>query len=173
MSTQTRLTLSSVLVMTAIVAIISILDLGYQMDAQYAATLEHAELLKRMASKAWCDTLNRDRQHPGARPCARPTWRRQLIDIMSASHAVLEIAVCDNNNEILIDSDPKAQGKKFPPIRTSADRGQHQLAGQGQDPQPASTISSNSRWAPRKSGALCAGGHLPAADQSAEISCPR
>jgi hypothetical protein len=35
MSTQTRLTLSSVLVMTAIVAIISILDLGYQMEAQY------------------------------------------------------------------------------------------------------------------------------------------
>ena len=51
MSTQTRLTLSSVLVMTAIVAIISILDLGYQMDAQFEATLEHAELLKRMASE--------------------------------------------------------------------------------------------------------------------------
>src|ERR1035438_1513982 len=64
MSTQTRLTLSSVLVMTAIVAIISILDLGYQMDAQYAATLEHAELLKGMASNAVVEALNRDRHHP-------------------------------------------------------------------------------------------------------------
>ena len=50
--------------MTAIVAIISILDLGYQMDAQYAATLAHAELLKRMASDAVVDVLNADRQHP-------------------------------------------------------------------------------------------------------------
>jgi len=64
MSTQTKLTLSSVLVMTAIVAIISILDLGYQMDAQYRATLEHAELLKRTASSTIVEVLNRDRQHP-------------------------------------------------------------------------------------------------------------
>jgi hypothetical protein len=35
---------------------------------------------------------------------------------MSASHALLEIAVCDNNNEILIDSDPKEQGKSFQPL---------------------------------------------------------
>ena len=34
---------------------------------------------------------------------------------MSASHALLEIAVCDKDNEILLDSDPKAQGRKFPP----------------------------------------------------------
>jgi signal transduction histidine kinase len=114
MSTQTRLTLSSVLVMTAIVAIISILDLGYQMDAQYDATLEHAELLKRMASKAVIDTLNNDRQHPWLETLRGSNLESNLIDIMSASHALLEIAVCDNNNEILIDSDPKAQGKKFP-----------------------------------------------------------
>ncbi len=67
MSTQTRLTLSSVLVMTAIVAIISMLDLGYQMDAQYQATLEHAELLKRMASNAVVDALNRRPSTPLAR----------------------------------------------------------------------------------------------------------
>ena len=73
MSTQTRLTLSSVLVMTAIVAIVSILDLGYQMDAQYQATLEHAELLKITAASTVAEALNRDRQHPGARPCSRPT----------------------------------------------------------------------------------------------------
>ena len=67
MSTQTKLTLSSVLVMTAIVAIISILDLGYQMDAQFQATLEHAELLERTLTSQVVDVLNRDRQHP---------WRR-------------------------------------------------------------------------------------------------
>jgi signal transduction histidine kinase len=114
MSTQTRLTLSSVLVMTAIVAIISILDLGYQMDAQYAATLEHAELLKLMASDAVVDTLNADRQHAWLDALRASHLQRSLIDIMSASHALLEIAVCDNSGTILIDSDPKAQGKKFP-----------------------------------------------------------
>ena len=31
---------------------------------------------------------------------------RNLIDMMSASHALLEIAVCDNDNDILLDSDP-------------------------------------------------------------------
>ena len=114
MSTQTKLTLSSVLVMTAIVAIISILDLGYQMDAQYRATLEHAELLKRTASSTIVEVLNRDRQHPWRETLRASNLDHNLIDIMSASHALLEIAVCDNNDEILIDSDPKSQGKKFP-----------------------------------------------------------
>jgi hypothetical protein len=84
MSTQTRLTLSSVLVMTAIVAIISILDLGYQMDAQYAATLEHAELLKRVATNAVVEALNNDRQHPWRVALAASNLERKLIDIMSA-----------------------------------------------------------------------------------------
>src|ERR1039458_1220901 len=114
MSTQTRLTLSSVLVMTAIVAIISILDLGYQMDAQYAATLEHAELLKRVLAIAGVEALNRDRQHPWREALQASNLQRSLIDIINASHAFVEIAVCDNDNEILMDSDPKSQGKKFP-----------------------------------------------------------
>jgi len=115
MSTQTKLTLSSVLVMTAIVVIISILDLGYQMDAQYRATSEHADLLRRTVTSQVVDVLNRDRQHPWRETLAASDMERNLVDLMSASHPVLEIAVCDNNNDILIDSDPKAKGKKFPP----------------------------------------------------------
>ena len=114
MSTQTRLTLSSVLVMTAIVAIVSILDLGYQMDAQYEATLEHAELLKRVASNAVVEALNNDRQHPWRVALGASNLEGKLIDIMSASHALLEIAVCDSKDEILLDSDPKSKGKTFP-----------------------------------------------------------
>ena len=114
MSTQTRLTLSSVLVMTAIVAIISILDLGYQMEAQYLATLQHAELLMRMASDAVVDTLNNDRQHPWRQALRAPNLQRSLTDLMSAPLALLEIAVCDNSGEILIDSDPTRTGKPFP-----------------------------------------------------------
>ncbi|HLY16578.1 MAG TPA: ATP-binding protein [Bryobacteraceae bacterium] len=114
MSTQARLTLSSVLVMTAIVAIISVLDLGYEMDAQYTAALEHAELLKRVASNMVVETLNRDRQHPWRQALSAPNLQRGLIDVLSASHALLEIAVCDANNKILLDSDAKSEGKTFP-----------------------------------------------------------
>jgi signal transduction histidine kinase len=114
MSIQTRLTLSSVLVMTAIVVIISIVDLGSQMDAQYASTLEHAELLKTVASRAVVETLNSDRQHSWREALGASNLASKLIDIMSSSHALLEIAVCDDDNVILLDSDPKEQGKKFP-----------------------------------------------------------
>jgi signal transduction histidine kinase len=100
--------------MTAIVVIISILDLGYQMDAQYAATLEHAQLLERVASNAVVEALNNDRQHPWRVALAASNLEGKLIDIMSASHALLEIAVCDDKGEILLDSDPKSKGKKFP-----------------------------------------------------------
>lgn len=114
MNTQARLTLSSVLVMTAIVAIISVLDLGYEMDAQFQETLEHAELLKRVASNNVVETLNRDRQRPWRETLRDPSLQRGLIDIMSASHALLEIAVCDKNGKILLDSEPKSEGKIFP-----------------------------------------------------------
>ena len=114
MNTQARLTLSSVLVMTAIVAIISILDLGYEMDAQFKATLEHAELMKRVASNMVVETLNRDRQHGWLVALRAPELERGLVDIMSESHALLEIAVCDRDNRVLLDSEPKSEGKTFP-----------------------------------------------------------
>ena len=114
MSTQTKLTLSSVLVMTAIVVIISILDLGYQINAQFQSTLEHAKMLKVTVVSQVVGALNRDRLHPWRETLRNSNLDRNLVDIMSASNALLEIAVCDNNNEILIDSDPKAIGKPFP-----------------------------------------------------------
>jgi signal transduction histidine kinase len=84
------------------------------MDAQYEATLAQADWLKRMASKAVVEALNNDRQHSWREALGGANLESNLIDIMSASHALLEIAVCDQNDEILIDSDPKSRGKKFP-----------------------------------------------------------
>ncbi len=115
MSTQTKLTLSSVLVMTTIVVIISALDLVDQMDAQFQATLAHAELLKTTASSTIVETVNRNRQQPWRVTLLNSNLDRNLINIMSASHALLEIAVCDKDNKILLDSDPKSVGKYFPP----------------------------------------------------------
>jgi signal transduction histidine kinase len=127
MNTQARLTLLSVLVMAAIVAIISALDLGYAMDAQFKNTLERAELLKRVASHMVMDTLNRDRKNPWpvALTAGAGNLQRGLIDMVATSHTVLEIAICDLNNEILLDSDPKRQHSKFPllqPFRPVVER---------------------------------------------------
>jgi len=117
MSTQARLTISSVLVMTAIVAIISVLDLGYEMEGQFVTTLSHAKLVIRVASNMVVETLNRDRLHPWRETLRdTPGLGSGLTDIMSASHALLEIAVCDNDNRILVDSDPKVEGKIFHPF---------------------------------------------------------
>ncbi|MGA2588996.1 MAG: ATP-binding protein [Bryobacteraceae bacterium] len=117
MTIQTRLTFSSVLVMAAVIVVISVLDLGYQMEAQYAATLERAEMLRRVASNMVRETLNRDRQLPWLEALREPNLQHSLIDIATSSHTLLEIAVCDTKNEILLDSDPNRQGKTFPLYR--------------------------------------------------------
>jgi signal transduction histidine kinase len=111
---QARLTLSSVLVMAAIIAIISLLDLGYAMDSQFTATLERADLSKTVATDMVLETLDRDRQLPWREALRAPALQQTLIDIMTASHAILEIAVCDTNNEIVMDSEPTRQGATFP-----------------------------------------------------------
>jgi len=114
MTIQTRLTFSSVLVMAAIIVVISVLDLGYQMDAQYHATMERADMLRSVASNMVRETLNRDRQLPWREALRSPNLQRSLIDIATSSHTLLEIAVCDTKNEILLDSDPSRQGRSFP-----------------------------------------------------------
>src|ERR1700689_3599723 len=102
MTIQTRLTLSSVLVMTAIIAIISALDLANQVGSQFAATLERAELLERVASNMVQDTLNRDLVHPWRQSLLEPTLQKDLTAIMSTTNPVLEIAVCDIEDKILL-----------------------------------------------------------------------
>jgi len=107
MTIQTRLTLSSVLVMTAIIAIISALDLGNQVDSQFAATLKRAQLMETVALNMVQDTLNRDRLHnPWRVSLQEPTLQKDLTAIMSTTNAVWEIAVCDTEGNILLDSEP-------------------------------------------------------------------
>jgi signal transduction histidine kinase len=107
MTIQTRLTLSSVLVMTAIIAIISALDLGNQVESQFAATLKRAQLLETVALNMVQDTLNRDRLHnPWRVSLQEPTLQKDLTAIMSTTNAVWEIAVCDTEGNILLDSEP-------------------------------------------------------------------
>jgi signal transduction histidine kinase len=109
------LTLWSVLVMAVVVGLISALDLGNDMERQFESTLERAELLKRVASRLVVQTLERQRTAPLREALRDPQLSTELVDIMTASHALLEIAVCDRSNEILVDSDPNRRGITFPP----------------------------------------------------------
>jgi signal transduction histidine kinase len=94
--------------MTAIIAIISVLDLGNQLDSEFAATLKRAQLLERAASNMVQGTLNRERLHSPWRTSLLldKTLQKDLTDIMSTTNAVWEIAVCDIEGNILLDSEP-------------------------------------------------------------------
>ncbi|HWB86376.1 MAG TPA: ATP-binding protein [Bryobacteraceae bacterium] len=110
MTLQAKLTLGSVLVATLIVSLISAVDLANDMELQFDATLERADLLSRVATRMVRQTLNRQRSVPLREALRDPDLSNDLVDIMTASHALLEVAVVNPNNEILADSDPNRLG---------------------------------------------------------------
>jgi len=115
MTLQAKLTLGSVLVATLLVGIIASVDLGNEMQRQFDTTLERADLLRNVATKMVVQSLNRQRTVPLREAVREPDLVNGLIDIMTASHAVLEIAVVSPQNEILADSDPNRIGLTSPP----------------------------------------------------------
>jgi signal transduction histidine kinase len=114
MTLQAKLTLGSILLATLLVGLISAVDLGNDMQRQFDATLERADLLKNVATKMVVQSLNRQRSVPLRDALHDPDLTNGLIDIMAASHAVLEIAVVNPQNEILADSDPSRIGLTSP-----------------------------------------------------------
>jgi len=113
MSLRARLTLWSVLLMAVIVGLIGAVDVANEMQQQFETTLERAELLREVATNLVVQTLDRQRTAPLREALRDPNLSAELVKIMTASRAVLEIAVCDPNNEILADSDPSRLGKTF------------------------------------------------------------
>ena len=113
MSLRARLTLWSVLVMAIVVGVISTVDLGHEMQQQFDATLQRADLLKQVAGKLVSVSLGNQPTAPLREALRAPILKDELIDLLSASHAVLEIAVCNRDDEILADSDPTRVGMRF------------------------------------------------------------
>ena len=66
-----------------------------------------------MATNLVVQTLDRQRTVPLREALRDPDLSSELVDILTASRTLLEIAVCDRNNEILADSDPGRLGKTF------------------------------------------------------------
>src|SRR5579862_3340242 len=111
MTLQAKLTLGSVVLASLMVGIVSAVDLVNEMQRQFDSTLERADTLKRLASRMVRETLNRQRDKPEREALGDPDLKGFLIDIMTASHAILEVAVVDpSTNEILLDSDRNRVG---------------------------------------------------------------
>ena len=70
MTLQTRLTLSSVLVTTVMVAVISTVDLGNDMERQFEDTLRRAELIRTNVSNAVRQAVERERDLSLVSPAA-------------------------------------------------------------------------------------------------------
>ncbi len=116
MTLQARLTLSSVVVTTVIVAVVSAVDLGNDMERQFEDTLRRADLIRTVVTTNVGQAVERAQHDLSFRQALRqPELTGQLEAILANSPSLTEIAVCDHNNEILLDSDPKRLGETLLP----------------------------------------------------------
>src|SRR5579872_2619445 len=116
MGLRAQPTLWSVLVMAVIVGIVSIVDLAQEVKHQFDATLERSAYFEGAAVNAVSRALNREPSRAVPIPQALkadPDLSGELLTIMTASKSLLEIAVTDPQNIILIDSEPGQVGRKF------------------------------------------------------------
>ncbi len=123
MNLQAKLTLGYVVLAVVMVGVISAVDLANNMQEQFDATLERAEVLKPVATKFVRQTLNRSLTMPLREALRDPVpGSDDLLDLLTDAHAILEIAVVDpKTNEVLADSDPATAGRRPPArIRISA-----------------------------------------------------
>jgi signal transduction histidine kinase/HAMP domain-containing protein len=118
MRLQLRLTLWSILVMTAVVGCVSALDLINEINRQFDITLRRAIPIKRIAVSEVKRAVKRT-----PRPTAQESVRddeilaAQLLDLLSTGQEVDEIvdevAVCDPDGVIINDSDSSRKGEKL------------------------------------------------------------
>jgi len=115
MSLRVQLTLWSVLVMTLIVAVVSVVDLIQEVKHQFDATQDRAEFYQTHVVNLVQTKANQDRTVPVQDALRHdPDLSHQLLNLMTASKSLYEIAVCDAHDVILSDSDPDQVNKKCP-----------------------------------------------------------
>ena len=100
--------------MALIVGVISALDLSRDLQRQFDATLERAELIKRFTTTMVLESLERQRTLPYTEAIAKDTQlQAELTEIFTFTPALIEIAVSDLNGRILAASDPTRIGQQF------------------------------------------------------------
>jgi len=116
MNLQAKLTLGYVVLVVVLVGAISGMDLASNMQEQFEATLERAEVLNPVATKFVRQTLNSRLTVPLREALRDSSLERDLLDLVTDARAILEIAVVDpKTNEVLADSDPSRLGQTSGP----------------------------------------------------------
>ncbi|MBV9504785.1 MAG: hypothetical protein JO323_07240 [Acidobacteriia bacterium] len=115
MTFQAKLTLGSVGLVSLMVAVVSAVDLGNEMQRQFDSTLERAKSLRIVASRMVSQSLNRHLTVPIRVALRDPDLQSLLVDALIAGDAILEVAVVDPHNEIWLDTDPARLGDSLPP----------------------------------------------------------
>ncbi|MGO9262055.1 MAG: two-component system sensor histidine kinase NtrB [Bryobacteraceae bacterium] len=112
MKLQAKLTLGFVLLATVMVGLISAMDLVINMEQQFDATLERAEMLEKWAGKDVTGTLNSQRAKPLGEALRDQALTDNLVDLMANARAILYIAVVDPvTKDVLADSQPRSVGE--------------------------------------------------------------
>src|SRR4029077_20403662 len=115
MTLQAKLTLGSVVLASLMVGVVSAVDLANEMQRQFESTLERAKTLKVFATTVVSQSLNRKRTLPLREALRDPELQALLVSTMIASGAILEVAIVDPHNEILLDTYPARLGVTSPP----------------------------------------------------------
>src|ERR1051325_7256271 len=111
MNLQAKLTLGYVLLAVVIVSVISTIDLATSLQQQFETTLERADFVNPLASKAVAETLNSDREAPLRQALRSPALATELLDLLTNARPILEIAAVDpKTNEVFASSDPSRVG---------------------------------------------------------------
>jgi signal transduction histidine kinase len=117
MTLQAKLTLGSVGMVSLMVAVVSAVDLANMMQRQFQSTLDRADSLKAVASSMVLQSLNRQLTRPVREALRDPELHSLLVEALTAGDAILEVAVVDPHNEILLDTDTNLLGKQQPPYK--------------------------------------------------------
>jgi signal transduction histidine kinase len=115
MTLQSKLTLGSVGLVSLMVAVVSAVDFANLMQRQFESTLERADSLKAVASHMVAQSLNRQPPRPVREALRDPDLQNMLLEALTAGDAILEVAVVDPHNEILLDTEPDRLGLNLPP----------------------------------------------------------
>jgi signal transduction histidine kinase len=116
MNLQAKLTLGNVVLGVLMVTVISAMDLAYNVQQHFDATLERAEVINPVATKFVRQTLNSQRTVSMREALRDERLSKDLLDLVTDARAILEIAVVSpQTNEVLADSDPTRLGQTSGP----------------------------------------------------------
>jgi serine/threonine protein kinase len=108
-------TLAAFLILVLSLVLTSVVDLANEVRRQFEATLEQTSALNVVAARMVTQSLNRQLIRPFREALRDPDLQSLLVDMITVGHAMLEVAVTDPHNEILVDSDPARLGTVAPP----------------------------------------------------------